>query len=297
VRQIGTLTTEDQARTLADHLKSLGMTTRVDPEAEGWAIWVYNEDHLPRARDELQAFSSNPDDPRYKDAKRSAEALDREERQRDQLYRKNVRNVSGRWDGASVSRNPLTILLIVISILVFFLERGGYSITSKLLFSSFELGNQGELRSHGLEDILHGEFWRLITPIFLHSNVLHILFNMWWLKSLGTVIEHRRGTLVLSSLVFLSAICSNMCEFAYEYLKSPTPGAFGGMSGVVYALFGYVWMKGRFEPEQGMILHPQSVRLMLLWLVVCMTGIVGPVANVAHVVGLIMGMLFSLARF
>ena len=71
---------------------------------------------------------------------------------------------------------------------------------------------------------------------------------------------------------------------------------FGGMSGVVYALFGYVWMKGRYEPEQGMILHPSTVQTMLLWLVLCMTGFLGNIANAAHVVGLVAGILFGLAR-
>ena len=44
-------------------------------------------------------------------------------------------------------------------------------------------------------------------------------------------------------------------------------GAYGGMSGVVYALFGYLWMKGQVDPEPGMVLHPSTVRVMLLWLV------------------------------
>ena len=37
------------------------------------------------------------------------------------------------------------------------------------------------------------------------------------------------------------------------------PHLFGGMSGVLCGLFGYIWMKGLYEPEQGMILHPNSV--------------------------------------
>ena len=41
---------------------------------------------------------------------------------------------------------------------------------------------------------------------------------------------------------------------------------------MVYGLFGYVWMKGRHEPEQGMALHPNNVSIMLFWLVLCMTG-------------------------
>ena len=54
-----------------------------------------------------------------------------------------------------------------------------------------------------------------------------------------------------------------------------------GMSGVIYALFGYVWMKGMYQPEQRMGVHPNTVNLMLIWLVVCMTGVIGPIGNAA----------------
>ena len=48
-----------------------------------------------------------------------------------------------------------------------------------------------------------------------------------------------------------------------ERIDPGEPHLFGGMSGVVYALFGYIWMKGLYEPEQGMILHPNTVNIML----------------------------------
>ena len=38
------------------------------------------------------------------------------------------------------------------------------------------------------------------------------------------------------------------------------------MSGVVFGLFGYIWMKSRFEASSGYFMHPQTVVLMLLWL-------------------------------
>lgn len=65
------------------------------------------------------------------------------------------------------------------------------------------------------------------------------------------------------------------------------------MSGVVYALFGYVWMKGRYQPHLGMGVRQQTVLVMLGWLVLCMTGWVGPIGNAAHVMGLIVGMAFG----
>lgn len=297
MRQIGTLSNEKSAQNLVDYLKSLGMTSRIGAEGDEWAIWIYNEDHVERARAELDAFRANPDDPRYADAKEAALAVERENQKLDKLYRRNVRDLRGRWDGPNIRGRPLTSALIAISVAVFLLTDvfpNDFDLRDKLLFSS-----HGGARTplEGLNQILHGQVWRLITPIFLHFGLLHILFNMWWLKSLGTLIELRRGTRVLAALVFLAALSSNVAEFGFEAARSIGAGNFGGMSGVVYALFGYVWMKGRHEPEQGMIMSPQSVQIMLLWLVLCMaTRMAGPVANVAHVVGLVVGVLYGLAR-
>ena len=68
---------------------------------------------------------------------------------------------------------------------------------------------------------------------------------------------------------------------------------FGGMSGVNYALFGYAWMKGKYQPHQGIGVAQQTVTVMLFWLVLCFTGLVGAIANVAHVAGLLAGVAIA----
>ena len=102
----------------------------------------------------------------------------------------------------------------------------------------------------------------------------------------------RKGVGRLAVLVLASAVASNLAQFAWsQYHHS----LFGGMSGVVYALLGYVWMTSRHEPTGGMYLRQNTVVIMLLWLAFCMTGMVGPVANVAHAVGLAVGVIFGVA--
>jgi len=139
----------------------------------------------------------------------------------------------------------------------------------------------------GIERIEQGEVWRLITPIFLHFGWLHILFNLVWLYDLGGAVEMKKGTLFLALFIFVVALIS--C-FGQWWMSGPF---FGGMSGVVYGLFGYVWMKGRYQPQQGMGLAKNTIIIMMIWLVVCMTGAFGDIANTAHVIGLLVGVAFG----
>lgn len=301
MRHLGTLPNGDDARLLADHLEGLGMTTRVEPEGDRWAVWVYNEDHLPRARQEFAAFEKDPSDPRFEGASHAALAARREADRLERDYRKRVKDMKGRWDGVNYRRRPVTITLVALCILVFVGEYWpgwGWRVIDKLLLTGVTVDEHGLRRSMLLREIEAGEVWRLVTPIFLHFGILHIAFNMWALLAFGTIVEYCRGSRTLFVLVLLSAVASNMIQYAFMLSFYPIPRAFGGMSGVVYALFGYVWMKGRYEPEQGMVIHPQAVRNMLGWLILCIVlNNVVPVANAAHVGGLLIGVLFALARF
>src|SRR5207253_2404761 len=83
-----------------------------------------------------------------------------------------------------------------------------------------------------LDHLKRGQVWRVLTPAFIHFSILHLMFNMFWLLDLGTMIETRRGTLKLLGLVLLSGILGNLGEY---FWSGPF---FGGMSGVVYGLFG-----------------------------------------------------------
>jgi GlpG protein len=111
---------------------------------------------------------------------------------------------------------------------------------------------------------------------------------MWWLRDLGSMIEARQSTLQLALLVLVTTAGSNLGEYWFGHTA-----VFGGMSGVLYALLGYIWMRGKFDPGSGLFLHPSTVTMMLIWLVVCYTGYIGPIANAAHLVGLAIGMAWG----
>jgi GlpG protein len=103
------------------------------------------------------------------------------------------------------------------------------------------------------------------------------------------------------ALVLVTAIISNTAQYFLAkvgwdggpvFKASPQ---FGGMSGVLYGLFGYMWMKTLYDPELGLSLSPRTVIAMIAWLFLCMTGVAGPIANTAHVVGLIVGVVIGAA--
>lgn len=137
--------------------------------------------------------------------------------------------------------------------------------------------------SDALADIKSGQVWRLFTPMFLHFGMLHLIFNLYWLWILGALLEIRYRSWNYLWLVLAVALISNLAQA----LAKGT--SFGGMSGVNYGLFGFLFLHGRYHPAPSFHLDRQTVFLMLAWLVFCFTGALGPVANWAHSFGFLTG--------
>jgi GlpG protein len=148
--------------------------------------------------------------------------------------------------------------------------------------------NGGPLQP-SLAEISKGQVWRLVTPVFIHIGIPHLLFNMWMLFDFGRVLESRRGPLWLAATTVAIAIPSNLGQY---FWRGP---AFGGMSGVLFGLFGYMWMKHRYDSSAGIRLNPFDIVLMVAWFFLCMTGLVGDIANMAHSVGMVTGIVIGLA--
>jgi GlpG protein len=107
---------------------------------------------------------------------------------------------------------------------------------------------------------------------------------MLWLYDLGSMIEQRRGSWRFLVLVLVIAAVSNTAQYHYGYWR------FGGMSGVVYGLLGYAWIKGRFDPNSGLFVHSQTMTMMMVWFFLCLFKFIPNVANTAHAVGLGVGL-------
>jgi GlpG protein len=298
MRTIGYLTDETAARRFGDYLYVQGIENNIEShKPEGWAVWVNDEDKIEQATGLLEAFRQNPTDPKYRTEGKVAAALREKEEKGEAAYRKKVRDRSQLFRPlAAYGFGPLTFVLIVISVLVAIYSRLGDAPQPIMRLFITDYTFEGNLITWNstLPEIRHGEVWRLITPIFIHFGLLHILFNMLWLRDLGSMIEARQGSWMLALLVLIIAAGSNLAQFYYggRHFQPGGPD-FGGMSGVVYGLLGYIWIRGKFDPGSGLYVHSYTVTMMIIWFFACFTPLVPNVANGTHAAGLVMGMAWG----
>ncbi|MEE3371719.1 MAG: rhomboid family intramembrane serine protease [Planctomycetota bacterium] len=307
MRQIGTLPNENAARRFTAFLLTQNITASPEQDAEEWIIWVHDENNVERGHEALEDFRQDPNGEIYLRAETAAEQIVRKRLETEKQNQKNVRDLRGQWNRPSGQRRPLTLAVLILTVLVFFitgtgvsrrssrLERTSPSASSSLYDSLLFCSRRG-YRGDPLASIKKGQIWRLVTPILLHGSALHLLFNMYWLFQLGGMIESCRGKGTLLAILLITTILSNLAQAMMPDLDPPlTPLSgtphFVGMSGAVYGLFGYIWITGRLDPGSGMYLHPQTVLLMIGWAFLCLVApaIGGNVANTAHFGGLLTG--------
>ena len=142
--------------------------------------------------------------------------------------------------------------------------------------------------------LLNNEWWRLLTPTFLHFSLTHLAFNCLWIYILGSKIEELDGKGLLLFVFVTSSILSNAGQFLWTQQI-----LFGGLSGGVYGLLGYCFII-ELDGKKGRYGLPEALYLfMLIWLFIGFTGILsvfgfGNVANTAHLIGMIAGFIIGL---
>jgi GlpG protein len=139
-----------------------------------------------------------------------------------------------------------------------------------------------------------GEIWRLLTPVFLHFGVFHVLFNSLWMWDLGRRMEFFLGRWHFLLFFIITGVSANVAQYLWS-----GDSRFGGMSGVVYALVGFIAVRQRMAPHPLVAVPLALIGFMLLWLVLCMSGVVdyfiaGSVGNAAHLGGLVAGAFYAL---
>ncbi|KHO65834.1 MULTISPECIES: rhomboid family intramembrane serine protease [Pseudomonas] len=191
----------------------------------------------------------------------------------------------------SLREAPFTALMLLLTLVVFAITWGGENLETIRWLSFADYGITEEYLyfadlGHTLDS---GQWWRLFTPMLVHFGWLHLAMNSLWYWELGRRVEAHQGRFALLGFTLLFALVSNLAQYVFGGV-----GIFGGLSGVLYGLLGHCWLYQKLAPNPAYRLPPGVVGLMLVWLLVCLSGLVtalglGAIANAAHVGGLLIG--------
>jgi GlpG protein len=134
------------------------------------------------------------------------------------------------------------------------------------------------------------EPWRLLTAALLHGGALHLAFNLIWTWQLGSLLEL---SLRPARTVLLFALLTAASSFAQQELDGPGVG----LSGLIYGLFGTLWVAKRRGLPIGMALTDSITRLFVAWFFIAIAldyaGMMR-IGNVAHGAGAVAGAIAGL---
>lgn len=267
---IAQINNQSLALVFCHYLQEQGIKTKIAQENNNYGIYCSAEDKL-KAEDYLAEFSQNPHHPRYQATAWKSAATN------NSVSYKNDLNdfIQQFFSHAGI----ITLAIFFICWVTFIAQLLGWFPNQFFFYEQLNVHN-----------FIH-EPIRILTPIFIHFSWLHIAFNTMWWWYLGGKIEVSMGKNSLLILLLISAITSNTAQYF------TSGNNFGGLSGVVYAVAGYVWWIGWLAPNKGLLLPRSMVGFLLCWLVIGYLNVL-PVnmANTAHLFGLISGCLFAWAQ-
>src|ERR1017187_767182 len=136
-----------------------------------------------------------------------------------------------------------------------------------------------------------GQWWRLLTCVFLHGGLLHIAFNMWCLWDLGRLAESGFGHWTFAVVYLITGIGSSLASVAWNpgVLSVGASGAIFGIAGALIAAF-YL---GEFSlPRAAMGGMLRSI-LMFVGYNLFFGAVIARTDNAAHIGGLLMGLLLG----
>ena len=175
-------------------------------------------------------------------------------------------------------RPVATVIVCAICIVIFFgLAREG----NRYSWEALE-----KWGSYPADKIRAGALWSFFTSVFVHLELWHVAFNVYWLYVLGARLEKVIGW--WRWLVFFG--CAAFLSSGAEFAVSDSTGI--GASGVVYAIFGFMWVMRERQPSFQKALDSRTAVWFILWLIGCVAMTltkVWAVGNAAHAAGLLFG--------
>ena len=142
---------------------------------------------------------------------------------------------------------------------------------------------------------LSGQYWRLLTAAFVHIGIVHIALNMWCLWSLGRLLERLVGSFTTFGIYLVTGVGASLLSLIWDPMRV-SAGASGAIFGIAGTLIPVLYYGNLgLPPEDIRKLLGYVVRFSLINLVY---GLRGHVNNMAHLGGLVTGLLagFFLAR-
>ena len=175
-------------------------------------------------------------------------------------------------------RTPITTLLLISIAVGFGLQR----------FLGDALINAGA--NYGPAVFGEGQWWRLVTSMFLHDGIAHLLVNGWGFFQLGALFEIWLGSIRLLLVYFASGIAGSLASAYFSEL--PSLGASGAIFGVLGALIAFLLRRHQLLTPQAKSLLFQLVG----WAVInVFLGFSIPgIDNAAHLGGCAAGFLLGL---
>lgn len=262
-----TLNNPRAAQAFIDYMAAHQIDIQMMPDASGqFSLWVLHDQHVDVAQAELQAFLQNPYDQKYQ-----AASWDVADQKRPQFHYASPNLLSL----IKAKAGAFTLFIMALCIAIFALQTFG---AGNAIFNALHFPAQASQQ---------WQIWRWVSHALLHFSVMHIAFNLLWWWQFGGDLEQRLGSLKLIKLFIVSAIISGAGQYWVEGAN------FGGLSGVVYALAGYLWVLAQRAPQLGLSIPRSLMGFMLIWLVL---GFVQPfmaIANTAHLAGLISGVVLA----
>jgi membrane associated rhomboid family serine protease/cytochrome c-type biogenesis protein CcmH/NrfG len=189
------------------------------------------------------------------------------------------------WQQSVASTAPVTTALLALNVLVFVLMAASGSSLS-------DPGGQDLIRwgSNFGPLTLGGQYWRLISYMFVHIGFFHLFMNMWFLYSLGTACERLLGSISYAAMYLISGVAGGIASLAWHPMTN-SAGASGALFGILGAMIA-AYQFGEFSMPRAYI--QASLKSMLLCAGINLVwGLTGGIDNAAHIGGMVAGFIFG----
>lgn len=271
--EIGILPNRHIALSFVDYLqsKNIKAITRISSMSDAYSVFVSKKEDISEAKLLLIRFGQNPFAKEFNQASWQNGSINKAPKILNENFLSTL---------LALKHTPISAIVCLMCI-IFYL----YSLVDNNIYSTLALLSIDQVT-------VNYQLYKLVTPIFMHFSLMHILFNLIIFIYFANRIERSIGHLKLILLILISAICSNLLQLMFISYNE----VFGGLSGVVYALIAYGALVSKRADRPYSFFIPNGI--LLVSLIMVLIGFVFfTQANFCHLGGLAIGLIFGVADF